>query len=91
MYDGEVFYGQNAEIAWYDGIRLDYQSEKSLEIAAGDILLLKFLSIYDIIENNVPGDAVLLPAGGGVEWPGDQPGLQVRQSSRRRSELLLDL
>lgn len=91
VYDGEVFYGQNAEIAWYDGIRLDYQSEKSLEIAAGDILLLKFLSIYDIIENNVPGDAVLLPAGGGVEWPGDQPGLQVRQSSRRRSELLLDL
>ena len=54
-------------------------------------MLLKFLSIYDIIENNVPGDAVLLPAGGGVEWPGDQPGLQVRQSSRRRSELLLDL
>ncbi len=85
VYDGEIFYGQQAQVFWYAGVQLDYQPQNRLEIAVGDILLLKFLSFYDIIDNR----QVLLPPSGGVRLVKDVPGLQLRQASLQRSELLL--
>ena len=66
-------------------LQLCYQRGVGVEVSCGDILLLKFQDVYDIIKQYEP-DVLLLPEQKAQVYRAG--GIRVRENTAERTELL---
>lgn len=66
-------------------LQLRYQRGMGVEVSCGDILLLKFQDVYDIIKQYEP-DVLLLPEQKAQVYRAG--GIRVRENTAERTELL---
>lgn len=66
-------------------LQLWYQQGLGIEVSGGEILLLKFQSVYDIINQYEP-DVLILPGQAAQIRPNES--IRVRENTEQRTELL---
>lgn len=86
VFSGPVSGHDQVQAQLSGGIELSYQRGVGAEVSCGDILLLKFYDVYDIINQYEP-DILLLPDKAARIRSTD--GIRVRENSEERTELII--
>ena len=83
--DGPITSREQIEAVLPGDLQLRYQRGVGVEVSCGDILLLKFQDVYDIIKQYEP-DVLLLPEQKAQVYR--TGGIRVRENTAERTELL---